>query len=95
MKYLLKWRIVNPPASIEEQKKRLKENDKDIKTREDEKKYGKILFAPHQYGNFKGFVILEATEEQLINRITLTTTLDYEIVPIIPVPEMRKAIDNR
>ena len=91
MKYLLKWRIIKPPKDDEEQKARRKENEK----RQDEKKYGKVLYPPHMIGNYKGFVIVDCTYEQLRNRITLVNFLEYEVLPILPVPDIADGVANR
>ena len=36
VKYLLKWRVVNPPKTVEEQKKVWVNNEKDIEKRKNE-----------------------------------------------------------
>jgi hypothetical protein len=84
MKYLLKWRITSPPKDKEDWDNRLKDN----KIREDEKKYGKVIFAGHQTGNYTGITIVDCSYEQLKNRLALTTWLEYSVVPLIPASEM-------
>ena len=86
MKYVLKWKMESTPND-ENRPSRLKENEE----RQNEKKYGKVLFPAHMVGNLKGFTIVECTKEQLINRLTLTPWLEYEIVPIISTDEMRRS----
>jgi len=47
MKYLLKWKNINPPKSPEEMKKVKKENNKRYTNKTmNEEKYGKFLFPP-------------------------------------------------
>lgn len=83
MKFVLKWKMLSPP-SAEVRPSRMKDNEE----RQDEKKYGKVLFPAHLVGNLKGFTIVECDKEQLINRLTLTPWIEYEVVPIIPSEEM-------
>ena len=91
MKYVLKWRIIKPPKDDAEQKARQAQNEK----RQDEKKYGKVLYPAHMVGNFKGFTIVECDYSQLKNRLTLVNWLDYEVVPIIPAQEIAGQVANR
>jgi hypothetical protein len=82
MKYLLKWKMVS--LSIKDVRpSRMKDNEE----RENEEKYGKVIFPAHMVGNLKGFTIVECTKEQLINRLTLTEWIEY-VVPIISSEEM-------
>jgi hypothetical protein len=83
MKYLLKWKMVSPPSE-DVRPSRMRDNEE----REDKEKYGKVLFPAHMVGNLKGFTIVECSKEQLINRLTLTPWIEYEVFPIIPSGEM-------
>ena len=72
------------PPSDEVRPSRTKDNEK----RQDEKKYGKVLFPAHMMGNLKGISIVECGKEQLINRLTLTPWLEYEVIPLVASEEM-------
>ena len=89
MKYLLKWKNINPPKTSEEMKKAKEENNKRYRNKTmNEEKFGKVLFPPHLVNKFDGFVLIEATKDQLYNRINASPILKYTIIPIISAPEM-------
>ena len=83
MKYLLKWRMLTPPSD-KVRPTRMKDNEE----RQDEKKYGKVLYPAHMVGNLKGFTIVECDMDQLTNRLTLTPWLEYEVIPIFPSQQL-------
>ena len=94
MKYLLKWKTVNPPKTQEERKKAKEDNNRRYtQKKSNEEKHGKVLFPPHLINKFNGFVIIEATKDQLYNRISASIGLEYTITPIIAAPEMGKYIE--
>ena len=72
------------PPSEKVRPNRMKDNEE----RQNEEKYGKVLYPAHMIGNLKGFTIVECTMEQLTNRLTLTPWIEYEVLPIFPSQQL-------